>query len=251
MHVQNNPWLMVANSGQPTLMRLICFSCAGADPAQLLQLAEDLEDHIELVTVCLPGHGARADEPALEDWPRLLEQTFAQLKPLLAEPHAMFGHCLGGSIAYEIAKRAIRAFPRQTRHLFIAACRSPDTSPRTPLLHQLPGRQLFQALEALNAITSQQSSDPHFIAQVEPMLRRDLQLAESWSDTVGHSLQVPLTALYGSEDPLEPMANMLPWQGFTAREFELIELPGDHFFVHSQRQRLLHIINTHLGLLSA
>lgn len=251
MHAQDNPWLMVANSGQPTQVRLICFSCAGADPAQMLQLAQELDDHIEVVAVCLPGHGARGDEPPMDEWPRLLEQTFAQLKPLLAEPHALFGHCLGGSIAYEVAKRAIRAFPHQTRHLFIAGCRSPDTRPRPPLLHQLPGPQLLQTLEALNAITAQQRADTQFTARLEPLLRCDLRLAESWSDTVGHSLQVPLTALYGSDDPLEPLANMLHWQRFTQREFELIELPGDHFFVHSQRQRLQHIINTHLGLLSA
>lgn len=250
MQAEDNPWLMVKNSGQPVLMRLICFSCAGADPAHLLPWAEELDDHIELVTVCLPGHGKRAEEPAVDDWPILLEQAFAQLKPLLAEPHALFGHCLGGSIAYEVAKRAIRAFPQQTRHLFIAACRSPNARPASPLLHQLPTPQLFRALEALNAVTAQQRSDPGFITQIEPMLRCDLKLAESWADSVGHSLDVPLTALYGTYDPLDALADMHNWQHFTQRGFELIELPGDHFFVHSQRQRLLHIINTHLGLLS-
>lgn len=251
MRAQDNPWLMVVNSGQqPAQMRLICFACAGADPRQMLQWAGDLDDHIELVAVCLPGHGERADEAALDEWPKLLEQAFAHLKPLLAEPHALFGHCLGGSIAYEIAKRAGRAFPGQTRHLFIAGCRSPDTRPST-LFNHMPAPELFQALETLNALTALQREDQAFLARLEPTLRCDLQLAESWSDTPGHSLGVPLTALYGSDDPLDPLAAMLQWQQFTQQAFELIELPGDHFFVHTQRQRLLHIINTHLGLLSA
>ncbi|MGC1332683.1 MAG: alpha/beta fold hydrolase [Pseudomonas sp.] len=205
---------MVANSGQPALMRLICFSCPGSDPQQTLEWASDLDDHIELVSVCLPGHGSRSDEMALQEWPSLLEQTFAQLKPLLAEPHALLGHCLGGSIAYEIAKRASRAFPGQTRHLFIAGCRSPNSQVRAPRQHA------------------------------------NLLLSDSWSDTLGHSLDVPLTALYGTDDTLDPLTDMLPWGHFTQREFELIELCGDHFFLHNQRHRLLHIINTHLGLLS-
>ncbi|WP_455920803.1 thioesterase II family protein [Pseudomonas putida] len=250
MHAQDNPWLMVKNSGQQAQMRLICFSCAGADPATPLAWADQLDDHIELVSVCLPGHGPRTGEAALNDWPTLLEHTFAQLKPLLAAPHALFGHCLGGSIAYEIAKRAIRAFPGQTHRLFIAGCRSPDSRPRPPLLHELPGPALFEALLGLNAVTAEQCADVHFTLSLEPMLRCDLSLAESWSDTTGHSLDVPLTALYGSDDPLDPLAVMLRWGQFTQREFELIELPGDHFFVHSQHQRLVHIFNTHLGLLS-
>jgi len=39
------------------------------------------------------------------------------------------------------------------------------------------------------------------------------------------------------------------WREFTRREFELIEVRGDHYFLRAQRDRLLHIINTHLGLL--
>lgn len=68
-----------------------------------------------------------------------------------------------------------------------------------------------------------------------------------WAD---RSLSVPLTAFYGSEDPLVPAQSMVNWREYTRREFELIEVTGNYLFITPQRQRLLQIINTHLGLLS-
>ena len=81
------------------------------------------------------------------------------------------------------------------------------------------------------------------------LLRNGLKLFETWYDTSSGCLDIPLTAFYGSEDPLATANHMLNWREFTGREFELIEVAGNHFFIKSQRQRLLQVINTHLGLL--
>ena len=83
----------------------------------------------------------------------------------------------------------------------------------------------------------------------EPVIRSDLKLSELWSHCPDKGLDIPLTALYGSEDPMDTATSMMNWREFTRREFELIEVCGNHFFPNFQRPRLLHIINTHLGLL--
>jgi surfactin synthase thioesterase subunit len=81
-------------------------------------------------------------------------------------------------------------------------------------------------------------------------MRSELKLMESWTDSSSRGLSVPLTAIYGSEDPLAPLESMVNWRECTRREFELIEVTGNHLFITPQRQRLLQIVNTHLGLLS-
>lgn len=249
MQARDEKWLMVLNSGEPAKTRLICFPQTGADPQQLRNWSMGLAGHIELVLVRLPGHGSRQAEPPLDDWPRLLLDTFAALQPLLAEPHALFGHGLGGMLAYETAKRAQAQYPGQTRHLFISACRSPDHPSSRPLLHALAATPFHEAMLSLGATPIQMPRDQASRNRYETLLRTDLKLFESWRDQSTGSLDIPLTALYGSEDPLAPASNMANWREFTRREFELIEVAGNHFFIKSQRQRLLRIINTHLGLL--
>lgn len=249
MHAHNEKWLLVSNSGQPAKTRLICFPQAGAGPEQMRSWAAGLAEHIELVIVRLPGHGSRQDEAPIDDWPRLLQDAFDALQPLLAQPHALFGHGLGGLLAYEMAKRAQDRYPGQTRHLFVSGCRSPDSPALRPLLHSLPSTPFYEAMLSLGAtpleIPRDQASRRHY----ETLMRTDLKLFESWCDQSSGSLDIPLTALYGSEDTLAAVNNMANWREFTRREFELIEVAGNHFFIKSQRQRLLQLINTHLGLL--
>ncbi|AJO75868.1 MULTISPECIES: thioesterase II family protein [Pseudomonas] len=249
MHARNEQWLMVLDSGEPAHVRLICFPQTGADPEQLRNWAGGLAGHIELVLVRLPGHGSRQAEAPLEDWPLLLVDTFAVLRPLLAEPHALFGHGLGGLLAYEAAKWAQAHYPGQTRHLFLCACRSPDSPASRPLLHTLPATPFHEAMLSLGATPLEIPRDQASRDQYERLLRADLKLFESWCDQSSGNLDIPLTALYGSEDALAPASNMANWREFTRREFELIEVAGNHFFIKSQRQRLLQIVNTHLGLL--
>ncbi|SPO64333.1 thioesterase domain-containing protein [Pseudomonas sp. JV241A] len=59
-------------------------------------------------------------------------------------------------------------------------------------------------------------------------------------------LKVPVTALY----PSGYLPRMLGWHDYSCREIELIELPDDQGEAPRFNQRLIQIINTHLGLLS-
>lgn len=250
MYAHDSKWLRVVNSGQPTKTRLICFPYAGGDPEQYRSWSAGLGDDIELVTLRLPGHGSRLDEAAYDQWTPLLDDIFTALKHYLSEPHAFFGHSFGGQIAYEMAKRTQARYPGQTRHLFISGCRSPDSQQHKPYLHTLPGPDFRQAMVNLGAAPAEMLLDDALMRVFEAVMRNDLKLAELWSDHLDIGLDIPLTALYGSDDLLDTAASMMNWRAFTRRAFELIEISGDHFFVRAKRQRLLQIINTHLGLLS-
>ncbi|MGC5704399.1 thioesterase [Pseudomonas sp. NFXW11] len=249
MYTDTRQWTLVVNSGPATRIRLICFPQVGAAAEQLRVWATGLADHIELVVVNLPGHGSRRDEAPYDNWPSLLENTFAALEPWLGEPHALFGHGLGALLAYETSKYAQQRFPGRTRHLFVSGCRSPDSLPRRPLLHSLPLEAFREEILSLGGSPLEIPRRQSELHSYEHLLRTGLKLFETWYDTSSGCLEVPLTAFHGSEDPLANASQMLNWREFTRREFELIEVQGNHFFIKSQRQRLLQVINTHLGLL--
>lgn len=251
MYAEKNKWLMVINSGQPVRRRLICFPHAGGDPEYFRDWSEGLADHIELVTLRLPGHGSRFKEAPYDQWAPLLEDTFLALQPYLTEPHAFYGHSFGGRVAYEMARMAQTHHPDLTRHLFISGCRSPDSQQSRPYLHTLPQQDFIQALIKLGVAPESMLQDEKLIRLFEPVMRSDLKLSELWSRDPDAGLNIPLTALYGSDDPVDTAASMMGWREFTRREFELIEVRGSHDFLKFQRNRLLHIINTHLGLLGA
>jgi medium-chain acyl-[acyl-carrier-protein] hydrolase len=249
VYAAKSKWLMVVNSGQPIRTRLICFPDAGADPERFRIWSQGLADHIELVTLRLPGHGSRLKETPYDQWAPLLEDTFIALRPYLTEPHAFYGHSFGARVAYEMARLAQAHYPNLTRHLFISGCRSPDSQQARPYLHTLAEDDFIQALIKLGAVPESVLQDTRLMRLFEPVMRSDLKLSELWSRPADKGLEIPLTALYGSDDTQDTAASMMSWREFTRREFELIEVPGNHDFLISHRRRLLHIINTHLGLL--
>ncbi len=249
MYAEKNKWLMVVNSGQPVRTRLICFPHAGVDPEEFRDWSEGLADHIELVTLRLPGHGSRLNETPYDQWAPLLSDAFTALRPYLSEPHAFYGHSFGGRVAYEMARLTQLQYPNLTRHLFLSGCRSPDSQQPKPYLHTLPKDDFIQALIKLGVVPESVRHDEKLLHLFEPVMRSDLRLSELWSHCPDEGLNIPLTALYGSEDLLDDAVSMMNWREFTRREFELIEVRGSHDFLKSQRNRLLHIINTHLGLL--
>ncbi|MHC5787344.1 thioesterase II family protein [Pseudomonas idahonensis] len=113
----------------------------------------------------------------------------------------------------------------------------------------MPIAAFREAILTLGASPLEMPRGQNDLQSYERLLRNGLKLFETWYDTSSGCLDIPLTAFYGSEDPLATANHMLNWREFTGREFELIEVAGNHFFIKSQRQRLLQVINTHLGLL--
>jgi surfactin synthase thioesterase subunit len=61
---------------------------------------------IQVICLNLPGHRGRRDASYLPDVPALLETFVSEAIPkLLGRPLAIYGHCMGGHLAYEIALR--------------------------------------------------------------------------------------------------------------------------------------------------
>ncbi|MGF6595215.1 thioesterase domain-containing protein [Pseudomonas sp. 2835] len=87
--------------------------------------------------------------------------------------------------------------------------------------------------------------------QLHPGQTRHLFVSSSDSPLANASeapagLKVPVTALY----PSGSLPRMLGWHDHSCREIELIELPNEPGDAPLLNQRLIQIINTHLGLLS-
>ena len=113
-------------SGTPR-MRLVCIPHAGGNPEIFLPWADGISDGVELLAVRLPGHGPRIADPPIDHWDALVADVLEGLENYLGEPHAFYGHCFGGRLAYELTHFTL-ALPRaQTKRLLMSTCRSPDT----------------------------------------------------------------------------------------------------------------------------
>jgi medium-chain acyl-[acyl-carrier-protein] hydrolase len=226
-------------------IRLVCIPYAGGNPELFLPWADGLSPCVELLAVRLPGHGPRIVDPPCDRWDALLADILEGLASYLGEPHAFFGHCFGGRLAYELTHLAITAGYTHTRRLFVSACRSPDTTHAGRYIHKLPDVEFLEVLRQRGA-SDEVLRNKSIMRFVLPAVRAEIRFAELWNDPHRAAVNVPITAIYATGDAEEGRPRMEGWPAFSTEGCELVEMHGEHFFFEHDPAPLLDVINSRL-----
>lgn len=230
-------WLVCPRPDPSAKRRLFIFPYAGGSPAAFSKwTAPNFETQI----AHYPGRGSRFNEPAIRRLDALVENLMREIQPLLDKPFALFGHSMGGLIAFELA-RSLRRFglPRPTR-LFISACAAPQVSDLNPPIHALPDEQFLTALKRFNGIPSEILDQPEALKILLPSLRADLEAVETYLfDSSEPPLDVPIVAFGGLDDERVDSKQLEGWAAQTASRFEASYFPDGHFFIQANKDAIL------------
>jgi surfactin synthase thioesterase subunit/aryl carrier-like protein len=241
-------WL-VRRPRQSAKLRLICFPYAGGGPSVYHSWSEALPESIEVVSVNLPGRGARAEEGPLQSIAHAADSIVPELLPLLDRPFALFGHCMGAIIMYEVAERLQRLHAKSAAHLFASGCMAPHLY-NSPIVHEQPDDRFLDVLRLISfSGTRALIEDPELRQTMFPLLRADFRAVAHYGDHLAERapLNSPITGLAATNDLFAAPKAMEAWSGYTAGGYHLAQLEGDHYFVESDRDRVLQIVRARLA----
>lgn len=208
--------------------RLICLPhSGGAAYAYAPWAAYDLAG-VELLAVQYPGRGDRLGEAASYTVQELAAQVAQELRDAEPAPVALFGHSLGGLVAYELA-RALAADGRPAAALMVSSCHPPqhESDGRT---HLLPDAQLWSSICALGGVDPSIAQDEDFAQAMVPALRADITAHECYRpDPFAAALECPVRCYHGRRDPLIDRAALAGWAEVTTGPFTLVDRESGHF----------------------
>jgi len=225
------------SAGRP--LRLFCFHHAGAGVSSFARWQRVFGTSAEVVPLLLPGRGVRARERRITDPDELTAELDSMIGPLLDRPFALYGHSLGGLVAYSFAcalQRADRPLPELVA---VGAVLPPHL--RSPVLSaaRLTDAALLQRLVAYGVLppdaVEEDAETGIWRRRVLPALRDDLKLGEALCVAGGAPLRTRLLAVAGHGDPIAPMPEVAEWCQYAPSGFELRTVPGGHFFVRDRR----------------
>lgn len=201
---------------------MICIPHAGAGPAAHQSWPAAL-DHLEVVSLRLPGRESRFGERPLES----VEAMAAHVSDLISDnrrPLVLAAHSMGALVAFDVARRVPTD---QLAGLVVSGSRAPRDPPpqRTS---DLTDAQFGDHLRRLGGMPDIPA--PVVGAMLE-VLRSDVRAAELYVATHSQRLRVPLLALSGSNDAEAPRSQMERWACETTAAFRLRVFPGGHFFL--------------------
>ncbi|HEV7371293.1 thioesterase II family protein [Arenibaculum sp.] len=238
MRAASDPWFVTRKKKERPALRLFCFPYAGGGPHIFSDWADHLPDAVEVVGVRLPGRENRFRERPYRTWEPLTADLTALVRAKADAPFALFGHSLGGRIAYEVAKRLEASGREPARQVIVSGCRAPTTAQRQPPMYSMTTPDLRRRLHEMQGVPAEILRNENVMTLIEPTLRADLELAETWASSP-EPVAAPVAAFCGTRDAVDPPAAMRPWYRATTGRFDYAEFDGGHFFIHDHEAVVL------------
>ncbi len=126
-------------------------------------------------------------------------------------------------------------------HLFASGRRAPSRY-RDERVHELSDDRIVSELRTLSGTNAAMLADPEVLAMILPAVRSDYRAVETYRHDPGRKLDCPLTVLTGDSDPRVSLDEARAWNEHTTGPADLHVLPGGHFFLVDQSDRVLAIL---------
>jgi surfactin synthase thioesterase subunit len=222
--------------------RLFCFPYAGGSSAIYRPWSRQIHPDIEVVPAVLPGREFRVREPAYTRGEPLVEALRLAIVPLLDRPFAFFGHSMGATLGFELARRLRSEHGIEPDHLFVSGRRAPQLPERDPEIHNLPDSDFVAEVEGLNGTPKEVLEHAELMELLIPTLRADFSICHKYNYVPGPPLACPITVLGGTRDETTDQAKLEGWCEQTTGRCRIRMLDGDHFFINQQHAAILPII---------
>lgn len=200
---------------------------------------------LTLIPTDLPGHGRRFSEPLLTDIHAIVDDLFLQLSNEMTEPYAIYGHSFGATLAYLLCRKIIAQGLPAPLHLFVSGRRSPTCS-NDEVLHTLPATEFLRGVLSYGGISQEILKEPELIKMLLPVLRADFTAVENYVYRPEPPLQIPVTAIGGTEDRNVPFEQIMRWQDITKHTLRTEKFTGGHFFPFLDPEKIMGLIHNAL-----
>ncbi|MEU4159269.1 alpha/beta fold hydrolase [Actinoplanes sp. NPDC026670] len=229
--------------------RLVCLPYAGGSAAMYHTWDQLVPNDVEVCPAELPGRGRRIGEQPFSRLPPLVHALADAMKPLLDRPFALFGHSLGGLVAFELTRLLRRRGWPLPRNLFVSASAAPARH-REPVLHNFSDAELKTRLRSLNGTPPEILDNDELMELILPVIRADFAVLESYEYQQELPLDVPITVFGGIHDRTVRPSQLEGWRSQSTRP-HLRLLPGDHFFIHPMASEVVRLVVADLTPASA
>ena len=212
---------------------LICLGFCGGGTGPYLNWTELMPPGTELAAVCYPGREGRFTEDYARDWDELAEDAVAAVESAVDRPYVLFGHSMGGWMAFDVASRISERGGQAPAALVVSSANAPNRG-LTPQdmfpAQQDSDRELMHWMRTFGLVPHHVLEEPELLEMAVELMRADIAIRDSFYYREGATVTVPLQVLTGRADPVIDRATAEQWRKLAVGRFRHDELPGGHFY---------------------
>jgi pyochelin biosynthesis protein PchC len=243
--VDTSLWLRSYHGTHVAPTRLVCLPHAGGSASYYFPVSRALAPHVEVLSVQYPGRQDRRAERGIGSLQELAADVYAQLRHADERPLALFGHSMGASVAFEVA-RLMEADGTAPAHLFVSGRRAPSAH-RDERIHLQGDAALIAEMRRLDGTAGGLLDDPDVLRMFLGVIRDDYRAAETYRYRPGPPLGCPVTVLIGDRDPKVDLTEASAWSEHTTGRFAMHVHDGGHFYLNTHQAAVLDTIRQSLA----
>ena len=234
-------WISPRTLNARAAIRLFCCPYAGGSEAVFRVWQTALGTAINVVPLQLPGRGARMREPVFREIMPLVAAASEAVAGYLDKPFAFFGHSMGATISFEVARALRKMRGVQPIHLFVSGTCCPQDVGRH-YREELPETDIMDKLRSMAGTPPEVLEHPELMEIFAPIIQADFAVCRSYEYTPEPPLACPITAFGGLEDHDVSRECLQGWSAETTGQFRSRMLPGGHFFINDTGPTILETI---------
>ena len=228
-------------------INLLCLTFAGGNKYSYREFFQHAPPFINVITKEYPGRGSRIREKLITEMPVLVDDLYAQVKDIVEKgKYAIYGHSLGGLMACLLTLKLLQNKHALPEHLFITGTSGPSAPARLEKKrHLLPKDDFIKEIKDLGGMPDEILQSEQLLNYLEPILRSDFKVSETFSYEDHPPLNIPITVITGTEEDMEK-DDILLWQKESSIPVDFMQMPGGHFFIFDHRDKVVDVISNKL-----
>jgi surfactin synthase thioesterase subunit len=196
----------------------------------------------ELAAVCYPGREGRFNERLAQTWDELAEDCVAAVEYAADRPYVLFGHSMGGWMAFDVAARIHERGGPGPVALVVSSANAPSEGltlgDRQHPAHEDSDAELIAWMRIFGLLPDYVLEIPDLIEMAVDLMRADIKVRDSFYYRDGAMATVPLQVMTGETDKVIDPAVTEQWRALASRSFRHDKLPGGHFYTPEVWARL-------------
>ncbi|MFJ2744341.1 thioesterase II family protein [Streptomyces sp. NPDC087440] len=216
-------------------VNLLCLPHAGGSAGFYRGWADRLPAEIDFHAVQYPGREDRFAETPLSEMDEVADAVTEAIRPLFEKDVILFGHSMGASVAYEVARRC-EAQGLAPRLLLVSGRSAPrPAAPRTPRTDA----EIVDEIRDFSSTGSTALDDPELRELLLPMIRADYRLVEGYAPEHPAPVAAPIAVLRGRDDHKVTPEGAAAWSALTTAHCTEHVFDGGHFYLQEHERPVL------------
>lgn len=214
--------------------RRILFALPYAGGSSLSYMGWKFSDEITFIPLEYPGHGLRSREVLPNRLQDLALDAAHQIEEILNKEEgkvkfAVFGHSMGGVVAYHTLQYLKSEYGLVADAAFISSSAPPSLFP-PPNMSEQSDEELLEYLHSGIGISEEKLKNPRFMKMYMPMLKNDDALILGYKQDCDEILEMPLFVFGAKQDEMILPEYLPGWEAFSKDGLQIEWFEGDHFY---------------------